>query len=186
MPFQFQKTDLSGLMLIKPHLAPDGRGIYKKYYEKNIFAKNGITESFTESSDIISKKGVLRGIHYQTENPQAKLLHVICGAIFDVAVDLRKDSPTFGKWQSFFLRAEDHMALFIPGEFGHGFLCLQENTVFSYQCSGKYIPAACGGIAWDDESLSIPWPLDKIDQLILSEKDRHNLKWKDYLQTPKG
>lgn len=182
MPFEFLNTGISGLFLIKPHLVPDERGIYKKYYEKNIFSTNGITTKFTESSDIISHKGVLRGIHYQTECSQAKLLHVITGIIYDVALDLRKESSTFGKWKAFFLTATDHKALLIPEGFAHGFLCLEENTIFSYQCSGKYIPAACGGIAWNDKTLNIPWPLDNISHLILSEKDKHNVSFEQYLQ----
>ena len=100
MPFEFKKTEIEGLMLIKPHMYPDERGLYKKYYEKNIFAENGITCEFTESSDLYSKKGALRGLHYQTVDSQAKLIHVISGVLFDVALDLRENSPTFGQWRA--------------------------------------------------------------------------------------
>lgn len=106
MPFEFKKTEIEGLMLIKPHMYPDERGLYKKYYEKNIFAENGITCEFTESSDLYSKKGALRGLHYQTVDSQAKLIHVISGVLFDVALDLRENSPTFGQYHTELLKAD--------------------------------------------------------------------------------
>lgn len=186
MAFEFIKTRIPDLLQIKPHVALDNRGFYRKYYEKNIFAANGIYAEFTESSDIRSKKGVLRGLHYQTICSQAKLLHVISGSIYDVAVDLRTDSPYFGQWEAFHMTAEEHKALFIPEGFAHGFLALEENTVFTYQCSGKYVPEASGGIAWDDADLHIPWPLEKIDYLIVSEKDQHNLSFEQYKQLENG
>ena len=98
MPFEFRKTEIEGLLIIHPHIYLDARGSYKKLYEKNIFFQNGITRVFTESSDLYSQKGALRGLHYQTEEPQAKLIHVISGILFDVAVDLRKKSKTYMKW----------------------------------------------------------------------------------------
>lgn len=182
MSFEFISTEIQGLMQIQAHVAVDQRGFYMKYYEKNIFAEHGITAEFTESSNIQSKKGVLRGLHYQTTCAQAKLLHVVNGSIFDVAVDLRVDSPSFGKWKSFYMKAEDHKAVFIPEGFAHGFLALEENTVFSYQCSGQYVPATSGGIAWDDKELAIPWPLEQINHLILSEKDQSNISLKEFRQ----
>ena len=114
MPFEFKKTEIEGLMLIKPHMYPDERGLYKKYYEKNIFAENGITCEFTESSDLYSKKGALRGLHYQTVDSQAKLIHVISGVLFDVALDLRENSPTFGQYHTELLKAEDQFVTYIP------------------------------------------------------------------------
>jgi dTDP-4-dehydrorhamnose 3,5-epimerase len=180
LPFKFVKTEIAGLTVIEPHIANDDRGCYKKYYEEEIYAANGITAHFTESSDITSRKGALRGIHFQTESSQAKLLHVIRGTIYDVAVDLRRSSSTFGKWKAFVLEESDPKVIYIPEGFAHGFLALEENTVFSYQSSGRYMPAFCGGIAWNDETLNIPWPIDKTDGLILSEKDRHNLTLCEY------
>ena len=146
MPFEFKKTEIEGLMLIKPHMYPDERGLYKKYYEKNIFAENGITCEFTESSDLYSKKGALRGLHYQTVDSQAKLIHVISGVLFDVALDLRENSPTFGQYHTELLKAEDQFVTYIPEGFAHGFISLTNDTIFSYQCSGRYVPSACGGI----------------------------------------
>lgn len=167
MPFEFKKTEIEGLMLIKPHMYPDERGLYKKYYEKNIFAENGITCEFTESSDLYSKKGALRGLHYQTVDSQAKLIHVISGVLFDVALDLRENSPTFGQYHTELLKAEDQFVTYIPEGFAHGFISLTNDTIFSYQCSGRYVPSACGGIRWNDPELNIPWPLKEYVKNIL-------------------
>lgn len=175
MSFAFIKTGIEGLMLIQPHMYPDERGMYKKYYEKNIFAENGITSAFTESSDLYSAKGALRGLHYQTVDSQAKLIHVISGALFDVALDLREGSPTFGLYHAELLRGEENKAVFIPEGFAHGFIALTDHTIFSYQCSGKYVPEACGGIRWNDPGLGIPWPLEEygIEKVIATDKDRN-------------
>lgn len=175
MPFEFLKTDLEGLQIIIPHQFPDNRGLYKKCYERNIFAQNGITCEFTESSDLYSRKGALRGLHYQTECSQAKLIHVIAGVLFDVALDLREDSHTYGKYHAELLKAEEPRVIFIPEGFAHGFIALTENTIFSYQCSGKYIPEACGGILWSDPDLNIPYPLAEygVKEVIATEKDRN-------------
>mgnify|MGYP000008104425 CR=1 FL=1 len=175
MPFEFKKTEIEGLMLIKPHMYPDERGLYKKYYEKNIFVENGITCEFTESSDLYSKKGALRGLHYQTVDSQAKLIHVISGVLFDVALDLRENSPTFGQYHTELLKAEDQFVTYIPEGFAHGFISLTDDTIFSYQCSGKYVPSACGGIRWNDPELNIPWPLKEygVEHIIATEKDKN-------------
>lgn len=173
MAFQFEEhSTIKGLYVITPHLFTDFRGDYKKVYEKNAYAANGILHAFTETSEIVSGKGVLRGLHYQTENSQAKLVHVIKGKIFDVAVDLRPGSETLGQWAGFLLEEGDNKAVFIPENFAHGFLVLEDNTVFTYQCSGQYCPEYCGGIRWNDPSLNVAWPLDEIGMPILSEKDK--------------
>lgn len=173
MPFEFKKTELEDLVVIQPHMYLDDRGLYKKHYEKNIFAENGITCSFTESSILYSKKGALRGLHYQTKDSQAKLIQVISGVIFDVALDLRENSETFGKYHTEILKAEENKVIFIPEGFAHGFISLTNDTVFSYQCSGSYVPSACGGIRWNDEELNIPWPLEEygVERVIVTEKD---------------
>lgn len=173
MPFEFIKTELEGLQIIRPHMFSDDRGLYKKYYEKDIFAEHGITCEFNESSDLYSKKGALRGLHYQTVNSQAKLIHVISGTLFDVALDLRENSSTYGKFHTELMTAAEQKIIFIPEGFAHGFIALAEDTIFSYQCSGKYTPEACGGILWNDPSLNIPYPLKEygIDRVIVTEKD---------------
>lgn len=176
MSFKFEKTEIEGLMVITPHMFPDNRGLYKKCYEANIYRENGITCDFNEASDLYSKKGALRGLHYQTVDSQAKLIHVISGVLFDVALDLREDSRTFGQYHTEILRAEENKVVFIPEGFAHGFISLVDDTIFSYQCSGRYVPEACGGIRWDDPNLNIPWPLEEygVEKVIATEKDK---KW---------
>lgn len=175
MAFTFHKTEISDLLLIEPHTYHDERGLYKKNYEKNAFAENGIMVEFTESSDIYSNKGALRGLHYQTKESQAKLIHVIKGVLFDVALDLRADSPTFGKYKTELLDYNNRISLYIPPGFAHGFIALTDDTIFSYQCSGRYIPEACGGIRWNDPELNIPWPLEiyGIEQVVATDKDQN-------------
>lgn len=182
MAFEFRATEITDLIVIQPHMYPDDRGLYKKCFEKNIFTEHGITCTFTETSDLYSWKGALRGLHYQTQKSQAKLIHVVSGTLFDVALDLREDSSTFGKYHTELLKAEDHKIVFIPEGFAHGFIALTDNTVFSYQCSGEYIPSACGGIRWNDPELSIPWPLKeyKIEEVIATEKDKNWPTFSDY------
>lgn len=175
MGFEFLKTEIEGIKIIKPHMYPDERGLYKKCYEKNIYKENGINVEFTETSDIYSDKGALRGLHYQTKDSQAKLVHVISGILFDVALDLREDSQTFGKYHVELLNAEENKVIYIPEGFAHGFISLSDKTIFSYQCSGKYLPEYCGGIRWNDTELAIPWPLEEygITKVIATEKDRN-------------
>lgn len=180
MGFEIEKLDLEGMLLIHAHVANDNRGFYRKNFERNIFAENGLDFSVTEWSDIYSHKGAIRGLHFQTGESQAKLLHVIKGAIYDVAVDLRRDSSTFGKWHGETLRENDHKGLYIPEGFAHGFLTLEDNTIFSYQCSGRYIPEQCGGIYYKDTQLNIQWPMEGIDREILSEKDQHAMSFEEY------
>lgn len=183
MAFEFKATGIEGLMIIQPHIYQDDRGSYKKYYEKDIFSENSIICSFTESSDIYSKKGALRGLHYQEIVPQAKLIRVISGILYDVALDLRREYSTFGKYHGELLKEEDNKVMFIPEGFAHGFMALTDNTVFSYQCSGRYIPEVCGGIKWDDPKLNIPWPLKEysVEKVIVTEKDRHWPTWDEYV-----
>lgn len=176
MSFTFNETDIPGLLIIEPHMFPDDRGLYKKNYEKYIFAEHGITCEFTESSDLYSRKGALRGLHYQIKESQAKLIHVIRGALFDVALDLREESPTFGQYHAELIDDNNQKVIYIPKGFAHGFIALKDDTIFSYQCSGRYIPEACGGVRWNDPDLGIPWPLKEygIVEIIATEKDK---KW---------
>lgn len=181
MPFTFEEHPLiKDLYTITPHLFTDIRGDYKKTYEKYIYTEHGLRQEFTETSEIISNRGVFRGLHFQTVDSQAKLVHVIKGRIFDVAVDLRTESKTFGKWASFLLSDEDNQVVLIPEGFAHGFLALEDNTIFTYQCSGAYRPEYCGGIRWDDADLNIDWPLDEVGHMIMSEKDKHNISIREY------
>lgn len=175
MGFEFINTEIDGVKIIYPHIFLDERGMYKKHYEKKIYKDNGIDCVFTEASDLYSSKGVLRGLHYQTIDSQAKLIRVISGILYDVALDLRINSPTFGKYHVELLRAEDNKVIFIPEGFAHGFIALENDTVFSYMCSGKYVPESCGGIRWDDPELNIPWPLKEynVEAIIATDKDKN-------------
>lgn len=169
--FLFQKTEILGLLRIKPFYAPDERGYLSKTFEKTIFAEHGINLAPWEELRSCSRKGVLRGLHFQRRHSQDKLVQVLHGAVYDVAVDLRPGSETFGKWEGFYLTAENHQLLYIPKGFAHGFLALEDDTLFSYLCGDRYDPESDGGICWDDPQLAVNWPLDRVEQTIISEKD---------------
>lgn len=182
MAFKFRKTEIEGLLIIEPHIYEDFRGVYKKFYEKEIFRDNGITDEFCEGSDLYSKKGALRGLHYQEGESQSKLIRVISGTLFDVAVDLRVDSPTFGKYHAELLSFDDMKTLYIPKGFAHGFIALEDNTIFSYNCAGKYEPSMCNGILWNDDYLNIKWPLKEygVNEVITTDRDRAWQTFKEY------
>lgn len=184
MPITFMKTEIQDLMIIEPHMFKDDRGLYKKFYEKEAYINAGITCEFTESSDIYSRKGALRGLHYQRNYSQAKLLHVINGTIYDVALDLRPESSTFGQYHTELMNAEENKVIFVPEGFAHGFITLSDEATFSYQCSGKYDPESCGGILWNDPGLNIPWPLKEyyITEIVSTEKDKNWPTFKEYCE----
>jgi len=173
MGFNFCKTSIDGLILIEPHISIDDRGYFIKEFEKNVFSKNNLPTTFVENNESKSKKGTLRGIHFQTNHSQGKLIRVIKGAVYDVAVDLRYNSPTFGKWEGFELSDINHIELYIPPFFGHGFLALENDTIFSYKCTDEYCPEYDSGIKYDDSDIAIDWQFDKLDcEMIISDKDR--------------
>lgn len=182
MGFHFKKTALEGLTQIIPFCAEDTRGYYKKYYEIAAFKEVGLPTQYSESSDIFSHRGAVRGLHYQECFSQGKLLHVIQGKIFDVALDLRSGSKTFGKWKAFELSGNEPTMLYIPEGFAHGFMALEDNTYFSYQCTGKYHPESCGGILWNDPALGIPWPITTEGELLLTDKDRTWPTFEEYMK----
>ena len=169
--FKFQRTSISNLLQITPFLALDARGYLSKPFEKSIFAEHGIELTPWEELRSCSQRGVLRGLHFQRRHSQDKLVQVLHGAVYDVAVDLREGSETFGKWEGFYLTAENRQLLYIPKGFAHGFLALEDDTLFSYLCGSRYDPELDGGIRWDDPQLAVSWPLDRVEQTILSEKD---------------
>lgn len=182
MAIIIKKTPIEGVFSIQPHMYDDQRGLYKKYYEAGVYREAGLDVEFTESSDLYSIKGAVRGLHYQSKYPQAKLVRVISGAVFDVALDLRPQSKTFGKHYAALLKADDHRALYIPEGFAHGFISLTDETIFSYQSSGRYAPEYCGGILWNDPELCICWPLKeyKINSVICTERDQNWPTFRDY------
>lgn len=169
--FKFQRTSISNLLQITPFLALDARGYLSKPFEKSIFAEHGIDLSPWEELRSRSHKGVLRGLHFQRRHSQDKLVQVLHGVVYDVAVDLREGSATFGKWEGFYLTAENRQMLYIPKGFAHGFLALEEDTLFSYLCGDRYDPESDGGIRWNDPELAINWPLERAERLIVSDKD---------------
>lgn len=169
--FEFKKTTMEGLILISPFYQEDERGFFMKSYEKEIYEKNGIFLNDTEDFSSKSNKGVLRGLHFQTKNSQDKLVSVVAGEVWDVVVDLRYGSDTFGKWQGFYLSEKNHFSLYIPKQFAHGFLALEDNTIITYKCGDFYDKETDTGIMWNDPDINIKWPLEKTDKLIISDRD---------------
>ncbi len=172
----FRKTDLSGVLLIEPVLHKDQRGFFMETYRKELFLKNGIDVDFVQFNHSLSIKNTLRGLHYQIGKPQAKLVRVIRGAVFDVVVDIRWGSPTFGKWISFILSDENKLQLYIPIGFAHGFLALTDEVEFLYGCSDYYYPEGERGIIWNDPELAINWPEKNVN---VSNKDAKLPYFKD-------
>jgi dTDP-4-dehydrorhamnose 3,5-epimerase len=176
---EFIKTKLEGVWLIKPKVFSDERGFFLESYSKKKMEEKGIAEDFIQDNHSLSvEKGVLRGLHFQKPpHTQAKLVRVTKGSVFDVAVDLRKNSPTYGQWESFKLSADNFLMLYIPRGFAHGFLTLEDNTEFQYKCDNYYDKESEGGIIWNDPKLNINWP--DIEP-ILSEKDRLHLEFEKF------
>jgi dTDP-4-dehydrorhamnose 3,5-epimerase len=169
MQFIFTKSKISNVVLIEPKLFPDDRGYFFESFKESEFASNGITTKFVQDNFSHSVKGVLRGLHYQ-KNPkvQAKLVTVLRGEIFDVAIDIRKNSPTFGQWIGEILSDENHKSLYIPEGFAHGFCVLSAEADVIYKVNNEYSPENERGILWNDPQIDIMWP---IDTPLLHEKD---------------
>ena len=181
--FSFKETDLKGAYIIKPFFASDERGGLLKDYNTDVFKANGIEHDLKEVFYTISKKGVIRATHFQLIKPQPKLVRCVSGKVYDVIVDLDPSSPTFKKWQGFMLSGENMNELYIPGTFGHGYLVL-EDSVVSYKCGEVFYGAGDSGIKYDDKDIAIDWPFDLIggkQNLIISEKDKNLMSFKDYL-----
>lgn len=176
---EFQKTSLEGAYLIKPKVFQDERGFFMETYSKKEFEEAGISADFVQDNHSMSvTKGVLRGLHFQKGGDvQAKLVRVTKGAVYDVIVDLRKDSPTFGKWEGFELSADNYNMLFVPRGFAHGFCTLEDYTEFQYKCDNLYAPESEGAIIWNDPTLKIYWP---IENPILSKKDSEAQEFADF------
>lgn len=172
--FNFIKTDIDGVVIIEPTAYGDDRGYFMETYQYNDFKAAGIDVEFVQDNQSKSKKGVLRGLHFQKNFPQSKLVRVINGAVYDVAVDLRKDSPTYGKHVGVLLTAENRRQFFIPKNFAHGFLVVSDEAEFVYKVDDFYHPNDEGGLKWDDPELKIEWPLEGIEEIILSDKDKLN------------
>jgi len=171
MPFNFKRLEIPEVILIKPTVFTDERGFFTEVYKKSDFLDFGIKNEFLQENHSLSKaKGVLRGLHFQTPPmTQGKLVRVIFGSVFDVAVDIRKNSPTFGSWVSAVLSGENKEMLYVPEGFAHGFCTLEENTEVIYKCSEIYSPGHDRGIIWNDLAIGINWP---VENPVLSEKDK--------------
>lgn len=171
--FNFMKTQIDGVYIIETGVFGDNRGYFMETYNYNDFKAAGLDMVFVQDNQSKSKKGVLRGLHFQKTHPQGKLVRVIKGEVFDVAVDIRKNSKTFKKWVGVTLSQENKKQFYIPEGFAHGFLVLSDEAEFCYKCTDFYHPEDEGGIAWNDPAIGIKWPLDGIGQIILSEKDKN-------------
>jgi dTDP-4-dehydrorhamnose 3,5-epimerase len=175
------KTSIDGLLIIKPDVFKDERGYFFESYNKERFAKAGLNMDFVQDNESKSDKGVLRGLHFQKPPyAQGKLVRVIKGSVMDVAVDLRKESPTYGKWESVVLTEENKLQFWIPEGFAHGFVALEDNTIFNYKCTNVYNKESEGSILWNDPDINISW---NIDNPILSEKDKISPLFKNF-ETP--
>lgn len=170
MAFTFEKTKLPGVVIIQPQVFGDSRGYFMETFKKSDFAAAGIGKEFVQDNESSSTKGVLRGLHFQKEHTQGKLVRVTKGEVFDVAVDVRPGSDTFGQWVGVNLSSEKKNMFYIPEGFAHGFLVLSDSAEFVYKCTDVYDPSSEGGIPWNDPGLAIGWP--KLDcGYKTSEKD---------------
>ena len=182
--FKKIETGIEGLYILEPTVFGDERGFFLETYNKKEFEEIGIFDEFVQDNHSKSKKGVLRGLHFQTKHSQGKLVRVIRGSVYDVAVDIRKGSSTYGKWYGIELSAENKKMFFIPKGFAHGFLTLEEETEFQYKCTGLYHPEYDSGIMWNDKDIAIDWNFEKYglkeEDIVLSEKDKKHQSFKEY------
>lgn len=171
-------TPLEGLFVIEPKIFSDARGFFVETYNEKIFSDSGLITHWKQDNWSRSQRGSLRGLHFQKDpHAQAKLVRVVSGSVFDVAVDIRPHSSTYGKWFGVELNEDNKKAMYIPTGFAHGFVALSDNTDFFYKCSALYSPESEGGYLWNDPSFDIRWPLSK-DELIISAKDLKYLPFK--------
>jgi len=172
--FKFTETEISGVYIIENTVFGDNRGFFMETYNEKEFKAAGLNMKFVQDNHSKSKKGVLRGLHFQKKFPQGKLVRVIKGIVFDVAVDLRKESKTYGKWTGVILSEENKKQFYIPEGFAHGFLVISDEAEFCYKCTEFYHPEDEGGVLWNDPDINIEWPLGKLGDcdVILSEKDK--------------
>ena len=177
--FNFNKTSIEGVYIIDPKVFGDNRGYFMETYNREHFLEAGLNMNFVQDNESRSTKGVLRGLHFQKKHSQGKLVRVTKGEVFDVAVDLRHGSPTYGKYEAVILTEENKKQFYIPEGFAHGFLVLSDEAVFNYKCTDLYAPEYDGGVMWNDKDINIKWPLDGIENIVLSEKDKVHPNLKD-------
>lgn len=174
---QIIPSRLAGALIIEPRVFGDARGFFMETWNKARYAEAGITADFVQDNLSFSRRGVLRGLHFQKPNPQGKLVYVLAGEVFDVAVDIRVGSPTFGQWESVVLSSENRRQFYVPPGFAHGFCVSSETALFAYKCTDVYNPAAEGSVLWNDPDLAIPWPVSEPE---LSAKDEVGVRLKDF------
>lgn len=172
--FNFTQTSLIGAYIIEPTVFGDKRGYFMETYNERDFAEAGFNWKFVQDNQSSSSKGVLRGLHFQKNHPQGKLVRVISGEVFDVIVDLRKLSDTFGKWYGTILSDNDKRMLYVPEGFAHGFMVLSDIAEFTYKCTEFYDPEDEDGIIWNDPDIGIEWPINDLREIKLSLKDRNH------------
>ena len=177
-----ETCEIEGLKIITPKVFGDARGYFMETYQYEDYKAAGIPQVFVQDNQSASTRGVLRGLHFQKEFPQDKLVRVIKGEVFDVAVDLREGSPTFGKWFGVVLSEENKKQFFVPKNFAHGFLVLSDYAEFAYKCSDYYHPGDEGGLRYDDPEIGVEWPIAEDMQLLLSERDTQWGGLKEYLE----
>ena len=170
--FTFTQTAIEGVVVVDVKSYGDERGYFMETYKQPDFVAGGIGVDFVQDNQSASTRGVLRGLHFQIEHPQSKLVRVVSGEVFDVCVDLRQGSPTYGKWEGVVLSAENRRQLFIPRGFAHGFLVLSDFAEFCYKCDDVYHPNDEGGLMWDDPAIGIEWPIVEGAEPRLSDKDQ--------------
>lgn len=180
--FKVIRTSIEGLYIIEPKIFSDSRGYFMESYNVNDLKKLNIDTNFVQDNESCSTRGVLRGMHFQSKHSQAKLVRVVKGEVYDVVVDIREQSHTFGKWESVILSSENKRQLYIPQGFAHGFLVLSDDAIFQYKCTEYYYPEYECGIRWNDPDIGIQWPLQEIDNIILSDKDKKLLSFSAYVK----
>lgn len=184
--FEFHPTEIEGLILVKPFFMTDLRGYFIKDYSRELFQQNHLKYDLQEVFYTNSHKGVIRALHFQRVKQQAKLVRCVIGKVFDVVVDLRKDSPTFCKWIGFELSEENSLELLVPKGCAHGYLVLDESIV-SYKCDEKFYAEYDDGILWNDPDIGVIWPLDRVgNQIILADKDKNLQSFKNFKETYGG
>jgi dTDP-4-dehydrorhamnose 3,5-epimerase len=170
-------TDFPGVVIIEPKVFGDQRGFFMETWNQANYAAAGITANFVQDNLSLSRKGILRGLHFQKPNTQGKLVYVLQGEVFDVIVDIRAGSPTFGKSINVTLSAENRRQVYIPPGFAHGFCVTSDSALFAYKCTDRYNPQAEASVQWNDPDLDIPWPVSEPD---LSAKDKTGMRLKDF------
>lgn len=187
--FEFKETEIKGLIEVTPFNADDVRGCFTKDYSKEVFEANGIHHDLAEVFYTTSHKGVIRALHFQRVHQQPKLVRCIYGHVYDVVVDLRKDSPTFKKWLGFDLIGTKHSEILVPAGCAHGYLVVGDESIVSYKCGEKFYGEYDDGIMWNDPDINVEWPLDKVgglENVILADKDKNLQSFKEFIEKNNG